>query len=141
MRMIEAEIHEILLDIVHDAHDYEEQAQIVATATSIFENSRDHLSEKQIKQASSNDKLREAMMIDSLFQAMGHLSEWHKTASRDIDDEDYTPSYIDGRGLTPEQITRAASKGVGFGSMDILNDSELDEFFGAPEGIEVDQYF
>ncbi|MFK4980142.1 hypothetical protein, partial [Klebsiella pneumoniae] len=33
------------------------------------------------------------------------------------------------------------SKGVGFGSMDILNDSELDEFFGAPEGIEVDQYF
>ncbi|MEI5579593.1 hypothetical protein, partial [Streptomyces brasiliscabiei] len=72
--MIEAEIHEILLDIVPDAHDYEEQAQIVATATSIFENSRDHLSEKQIKQASSNDKLREAMMIDSLFQAMGHLS-------------------------------------------------------------------
>lgn len=149
MRMIEAEIHDILLEIASDAHDYEEQAQIVATAADIFRQSEAQFNQKMMKKASSAtpEKLKEALIVDALFQAMGHLSDWHKTASiEDYEaDAEYNMTYVDGRGLDPEQITRKAAKTVvgqgQFGSMSILNDEELDEFFGAPKGFEADEYF
>ena len=142
--MIEAEIHDILLDIAPDTHDLDEQAQIVAIATSIFHKSESQFNQRMAKKMSNSspEKIKEARIVDSLFQAMGRLADWQNEVEEDNEYE-YNMTYVDGRGLDPDQIVRKAAHtvvGQNFGSMDILNDSELDEFFGQPKGFYADEY-
>lgn len=120
MREIEARLHDMLLEIAPDLYDEGEQARIIAEASAIFGRTERRASR------SSGDMVRESQMMDSILQAIGHLPDW----------EDEGPEYIDGRGMTPEQIVRAAARGGGYVpdlGVDILNDGDLDVFYGEPD--------
>ena len=139
MRIIESEIHDILLDIAPD-HDYDDQARIVAVATALFSDNSERFNKKIAgKNAAQNpEKVKEAQIVDSIFQAMKRIAEWSEVAEEDTD---YTETFVDGRGLDPTQIVNRAAAtvmrkytGHNFGDMDVLNDSDLDEFFGEGGG-------
>jgi hypothetical protein len=120
MREIEARLHDMLLEIAPDLYDEGEQARIIAEASAIFGRSERKASR------GSNEMVRESRMMDSILQAIGHLPDW------DSDE----PSYIDGRGMTPDQIVKAASRSGGYKpdlGLDILNDGDLDVFYGEPD--------
>ena len=142
MRTIESDIHDILLDIAPDAHDLEDQARIVATAAVIFEKAESSFRKKTAgKDATHNpEKVREAQIVDAIFQAMNRLADWHSAS--DIEEAEYTETFVDARGLDPMQIVhKAANTVIGFrySGMDIDND--LDDLFGEPAGLDPNKYF
>lgn len=110
MLNIEAKLHEMLLEVA-PYYNEGEQAQIVAYASSLFDGME--------RQAST--RAAESQMMDAMLQAIGHLRDWS-----DID----APDFIDGRGLTAEQIIRSAGRAIPETGFDIINEDDLDVFFG-----------
>ena len=140
MRTIESELHDVLLDIAPDMHDYDEQAIIVAEASIIFERVAAKANKTASRRADAA-KVHEAHRMDALLQAMGRLADWS-------DPDDNTSATMDAYGLEPEQIVHRASQSSshrystkGFGAnMDIVGD-DLDIFMGQKlDGNEVDEY-
>lgn len=113
MLNIEAKLHEMLLEVAPYYNDAE-QAQIVAYASSLFDGME--------RQASTN--AAESQMMDAMLQAIGHLRDWS-----DVDSCDF----IDGRGLTAEQIVRSAGRSMPDMGFDIINEDDLDVFFGGSD--------
>lgn len=109
---VDRDLHKLLIEIAPGLYSPEEESKIVAVASNIFHNST-----TTIKQASLN-KIKIAKMTDSLLQAMGELNDWQE------------PVYIDGRGLSPEQIIRKAANGS---QMELVNDSDVLSFLDVPE--------
>ena len=110
MLNIEAKLHEMLLEVA-PYYNEAEQAQIVAYASSLFDGME--------RNASVN--AAESQMMDAMLQAIGHLRDWS-----DVDSYDF----IDGRGLTAEQIIRSAGRSMPDMGFDIINEEDLDVFFG-----------
>ena len=90
-----------------------EQAQIVAYASSLFDGMERHAS----------TRAAESQMMDAMLQAIGHLRDWS-----DVDNDGC--DFIDGRGMTAEQIIRSASRSLPETGFDIINEADLDVFFG-----------
>lgn len=112
MQNTEAQMHSLLEDIAKDVHNQEDQAKIIAIATSIYE-----LTNRQKRLArKDNAKIAEAQMTDALLRAMGTVNSWE-----DQDD------YIDGRGLSNTQVLYRVSQSnkPKWGMMDILNPNVL----------------
>lgn len=112
MQNTEAQMHSLLEDIAKDVHNQEEQAKIIAIATSIYESTN-----RQKRLARKNDvKIVEAQMTDALLRAMGTVNSW--------DDED---NYIDGRGLSHNQVLHrvAQTNKPKWGMMEVLNPDVL----------------
>lgn len=120
MHELEAELHQVLLDLAPDTHE-EEQARIVAEASLIYT----HLSKSGKREVEA--RVHEARLADALLQAMGQLEDW------DFED---APTYIDGRGLSPEEIVQQASRAFGgryaASNFDALDD-EMDIFLDPPK--------
>jgi len=137
MRPLESELHQVLEETAPDAYAIEDQARIVATAAAIYRRIERTASKKSGKL--DPNKIHEARMIDSLLQAMGALEDWS-------DSQNYTENYIDGRGLSVNQILSRASHTLAGNryakdfSMDILNDDELDKILN-PKYSEDDNYY
>lgn len=110
MLNIEAKLHNMLLEVA-PYYNEAEQAQIVAYASSLFDGMERH--------AATN--AAESQMMDAMLQAIGHLRDWS-----DID-------FIDGRGMTAEQIVRSAARSITEQGLDIINEGDLDVFFGNPD--------
>lgn len=118
MHELEAELHQVLLDLAPDTHD-EEQARIVAEASLIYS----HLSKTGKREAAV--RVHEARLADALLQAMGQLDDW---------DYSDTPQFIDGRGLSPDEIVQQACKTFGgrFASNFDAIDEDIDVFLDPP---------
>ena len=129
MRPIEADLHQMLEEIVPNSSS-EEQARIVAEAAAIFEREAQRHSTLKTARRTDVDMVRESMMADALLQAIGVMDDWGQTRNSD----DYTPAFVDGRGLGNRAIIsqvsgmhfRGAASDV-WGEMDILNE-DLDQF-------------
>jgi hypothetical protein len=108
MQHIEAQMHSLLEEIAKDVHNQEEQAKIIAVATSIYES---HNRQKRLARK-ENPKIAEAHMTDALLNAMGTVNSWE-------DDNDY----IDGRGLSHNQVLHrvAQTNKPKWGMMEVLN--------------------
>ncbi len=119
MHELEAELHQVLLDLAPDTHD-EEHARIVAVASFIY----GHLSKNGVRESQAH--VHESRLADSLLQAMEQLDDW---------DYEESPGYIDGRGLSPEEIVHEASKMFGgryaSSKFDAIDD-DIDVFLDAP---------
>lgn len=117
MRTIEAQIHDILLDLLPEHYSNLNQAKIVAEATSIFLQTNG----SNIKVASKS----ESGMMKALWTALATLS-----LDEDFDEE---PDYVDGYGLDPSQIVRSAENSfkrknnfkMSKIAMEIINDDDL----------------
>lgn len=121
MHNLESDLHVILDDIALDIHSYEEQAKIIAYASSI-------LSKKfnQVRLAKTDSKTIEANMTEAILVAMKSLTSWD-------DDEDDT-EIVDGRGLTVSQLVRkVANTKPSWGKMDILDPDVLEDVFSYDE--------
>jgi hypothetical protein len=128
MRPIEAELHQMLEEIVPNSSS-EEQARIVAEAAAIFEREAQRQSANKTAKRIDVDMARESMMADALLQAIGAMEDWSQTH-----DDDYAPAFVDGRGLSNRAIISRVSgmhiRGAAsdlWGNMDILN-KDLDQF-------------
>ncbi len=113
MHELEAELHQVLLDLAPDTHE-DEQARVVAEASLIYS----HLSKSGKREVEA--RVHEARLADALLQAMGQLDDWDYEA----------PQYIDGRGLSPDEIVSQASRSIGgryAASFDAI-DEDLDVF-------------
>lgn len=122
MRGIEAELHQMLLDIAPGYSD-EEQAIIVAEASSIFARQERTASKRVAVQ-------RESRMMDAVLAALKQMQDW---------EEESDTTYIDGRGRSADQIVRSAGKfkrGTPDLGLDILNDDDMDVFFFEPDSRE-----
>lgn len=120
MRNIEAQLHDILLDLFPDQYNNQNQAKIVAEAADIFQNNK--------SKRTSSTANGETSYVRALWAAMASLG---------IDEEydEYEDNYVDGVGLNPEQIIRSAvNKNNKYNlklrkmSMEILNDDDVDIF-------------
>jgi hypothetical protein len=121
MHNLESDLHVILDDIAPDIHSYEEQAKIIAYASSI-------LSKKynQVRFAKTDSRTIEASMTDAILIAMRSISSWD-------DDEDDT-DFVDGRGLSASQLVRkVANTKLPWGKMDILDPDALENVFSFEE--------
>ncbi len=136
MSQIEKELHEVLLEIAPDSHDYDEQAIIVAEASEIYRCAAAKASARKARASKDEEKIHEARMMDALLQAIGHMANW-------TDEDGDETSVIDGAGLDPDQIVHRASTRApsyrystkGFGSnFDILDESDLDYFLNPVGG-------
>ena len=116
---IETKIHNILLDIDHTNHDYEDQAVIIAEATGIY------MQRKSARTASKIDpRMEESEIIDCILQAMTDSSNNEvKYASIDLDSSD------DGEINYEDVLKSLRFCSKGFGDMDILNEDDVDVFF------------
>ncbi len=94
MRTIEAQIHDILLDLLPEQYSQLSQAKIVAEATSIYAQT---VKSSNVKTASK----AESGMMKALWTALASLS-------LEEDYEDDAVDYLDGVGLDPSQIVRSA---------------------------------
>jgi len=122
MRTIEAQLHDILLDLVPDQYSAISQAKIVAEAADIYYKAN------KANTRTSAAKRGETGLVKALWTALASLSL----------EEDYEydePSYVDGFGMDPNQIVRSAvskSNKVNFKmskkAMEILNDEDLSVF-------------
>ena len=129
MRPIEAELHQMLEEIVPNSSS-EEQARIVAEAAAIFECESERQSNQKTAKRTNSDMVRESMMADALLRAIGVMGDWGQSRN----DEEYTPAFVDGRGMGNRAIISQVS-GIHFrgaandvwGDMDILNE-DLDQF-------------
>lgn len=124
MHELESELHQVLLDLAPDTHE-EEQARIVAEASSIYSS----LSKSWKREAEV--RVHEARLADALLQAMGQLDDWDYDA----------PQYIDGQGLSAEQIVQQASRNFGgryAASFDTIDDDI--QAFLTPPSQDADNY-
>jgi cell division protein FtsL len=115
MQNLEAQLHTLLEEIAPEAHNYDETAKIIATASAII--NKKHSSRKLIKTSS---RQVEAFLTDALLQSMSVLETW---------EDDYSNGYVDGRGLSASQLIQrvATSAKSNWGHMDILNPDGLKE--------------
>jgi hypothetical protein len=134
MRPIEAELHQMLEEIVPNSSS-EEQARIVAEAAAIFEREAQRQSKQKTAKRMNADMVRDSMMADALLQAIGAMDDWGQSRNED----EYAPAFVDGRGLGSRAIIsqvsgmhfRGAASDV-WGDMDILNE-DLDQFLDDDE--------
>ena len=121
MHNLESDLHVILDDIALDIHSYEEQAKIIAYASSILSKRFN-----QVRLAKTDSKTIEANMTEAILVAMKSLTNWD-------DDEDDT-EIVDGRGLTVSQLVRkVANTKPSWGKMDILDPDVLEDVFSYDE--------
>ena len=121
MHNLESDLHVILDDIALDIHSYEEQAKIIAYASSILSKRFN-----QVRLAKTDSKTIEANMTEAILVAMKSLTSWD-------DDEDDT-EIVDGRGLTVSQLVRkVANTKPSWGKMDILDPDVLEDVFSYDE--------
>ena len=121
MHNLESDLHVILDDIALDIHSYEEQAKIIAYASSILSKRFN-----QVRLAKTDSKTIEANMTEAILVAMKSLTNWD-------DDEDET-EIVDGRGLTVSQLVRkVANTKPSWGKMDILDPDVLEDVFSYDE--------
>ena len=121
MHNLESDLHVILDDIALDIHSYEEQAKIIAYASSILSKRFN-----QVRLAKTDSKTIEANMTEAILVAMKSLTSWD-------DDEDET-EIVDGRGLTVSQLVRkVANTKPSWGKMDILDPDVLEDVFSYDE--------
>lgn len=122
MRTIEAQIHDILLDLLPDQYSQLSQAKIVAESASIY---AQNIKGNNIKTASK----AESSMMKALWTALASLS-------LEEDYEDDAVDYVDGVGLDPSQIVRSACHSyknkntvkMSKIAMEIINDEDLSVF-------------
>ena len=114
MQTIEAQMHNLLEEIAPEAHSPEEQAKIIAQASSIYK--KIFTNRRFAKRA--DQKIIESHMTDAILQAMGSLNNWV---------EEYTEPFIDGAGLTNRQVISrvSTSSKPKWGTMDVLNPEVL----------------
>jgi hypothetical protein len=115
MHNIESEFHSLLEEIAPNAHSTDEQARIIAEASSIYSK----ISSRRIAKR-NNPRLVEAQMTEAILQAMGSVSKW---------DENYDLPFVDAHGLSTNQILRQASKTsiTNWGTNKVLNPDLLKE--------------
>jgi hypothetical protein len=120
MRTIEAQLHDLLLDLVPDQYSLTSQAKIIAEATSVFE------SKQSVKTASRT----ESGLIKALWTALASLQLEEDYEYNSID-------FVDGIGLDPGQIVRSACHSIKTNNkikmsklaMEIINNDDLEVFF------------
>ena len=115
MHNIESEFHSLLEEIAPNAHSTDEQARIIAEASSIYSK----ISSRRIAKR-NNPRLVEAQMTEAILQAMGSVSKW---------DDNYDLPFVDAHGLSTNQILRQASKTsiTNWGTNKVLNPDLLKE--------------
>ena len=122
MRTIEAQIHDILLDLLPEQYSQLSQAKIVAEAASIYAQTAKSSNVKTASKAESG-------MMKALWTALASLS-------LEEDYEDDSVDYLDGVGLDPSQIVRSACHSyknknnvkMSKIAMEIINDEDLSVF-------------
>lgn len=146
-RMLEAELHDVLLDISADALDTDEQAKIIAQAAHVFRLAEGKTLKRQAKSKAGADQIREAAIMDALMQAMNRVADFN------ADDDDFDGMLLDADSLDPSQIVRQVECGkrtfssfsvanAGYGkNLDVVDDDSLD-FLLHPnlEGHSADDY-
>jgi len=121
MHNLESDLHVILDDIAPDIHSFEEQAKIIAYASSILSKRFN-----QVRLAKTDSKTIEANMTEAILVAMKSLTNW--------DDDDDESEFIDGRGLSASQLVRkVANTKPPWGKMDILDPDVLEDVFSFDE--------
>jgi len=121
MHNLESELHVILDDIALDIHSFEEQAKIIAYASSILSKRFN-----QVRLAKTDSKTIEANMTEAILVAMKSLTSW--------DDDDDETEIVDGRGLSVSQLVRkVANTKPSWGKMDILDPDVLEDVFSYDE--------
>lgn len=116
MREVEAKLHELLESIAGDVYGSEDLARIVAVASARCERVA---------------AVRESQMMEALFDAMENLGDWEDEPA----DRFGYAGFLDGRGMTAQQILKAAASRTDpipdFG-VDVmgLEDGDLDVFLG-----------
>jgi hypothetical protein len=121
MHNLESDLHVILDDIAPDIHSFEEQAKIIAYASSILSKRFN-----QVRLAKTDSKTIEANMTEAILVAMKSLTSW--------DDDDDESEFIDGRGLSASQLVRkVANTKPPWGKMDILDPDVLEDVFSFDE--------
>ncbi len=121
MHNLESDLHVILDDIAPDIHSFEEQAKIIAYASSILSKRFN-----QVRLAKTDSKTIEANMTEAILVAMKSLTSW--------DDDDDESDIIDGRGLSASQLVRkVANTKPPWGKMDILDPDVLEDVFSYDE--------
>jgi hypothetical protein len=121
MHNLESDLHVILDDIALDIHSFEEQAKIIAYASSILSKRFN-----QVRLAKTDSKTIEANMTEAILVAMKSLASW--------DDDDDETEIVDGRGLSVSQLVRkVANTKPSWGKMDILDPDVLEDVFSYDE--------
>ena len=121
MHNLESDLHVILDDIALDIHSFEEQAKIIAYASSILSKRFN-----QVRLAKTDSKTIEANMTEAILVAMKSLTSW--------DDDDDETEIVDGRGLSVSQLVRkVANTKPTWGKMDILDPDVLEDVFSYDE--------
>lgn len=121
MHNLESDLHVILDDIAPDIHSFEEQAKIIAYASSILSKRFN-----QVRLAKTDSKTIEANMTEAILVAMKSLTSW--------DDDDDESDIIDGRGLSASQLVRkVANTKPPWGKMDIIDPDVLEDVFSFDE--------
>lgn len=125
MHNLEAQLHTLLEDIAPTAHNLDEQAKIIALASSVLTHKNGAR-----RLAKVDYRVLEAKMTDAILVAMASLS------SEDYEDE----NYFDARGLSSSQLIKrvANSSKPSWGQMDVLNPDLIDETFSFEEDDEPD---
>ena len=121
MHNLESGLHIILDDIAPNIHSLEEQAKIIALASSIINKKFN-----SVRLSKTDSKTVEAQMTEAILISMSSLSNW--------DDEDDDNDFIDGRGLSANQLVRkVANTKPSWGKMDIIDPDVLDDVFSFEE--------
>ena len=115
MQTTEEQMHFLLDELAPNVHTNNEQAKIIAFASSIYYK---NFASKRIARK-IDIREAEAHMTDAILQAMGQLNNWH--------DEYDNNGYFESQGLTNKQIiNRISQKEPKWGRMDILDPDVLD---------------
>lgn len=114
MQDIEIKFHELLKDISGETYSSDEQAKIVAHASSLFLNK---FKNKRLANKMAS-KILEAHMNDAVLKAMSSLDQW----------DGYSEEFIDCYGLSSHQTLRKVAQSTKnkWGNMEILNPDMLD---------------
>lgn len=121
MHNLESDLHVILDDIAPDIHSYEEQAKIIAYASSILNKKFN-----QVRFAKTDSKTIEANMTEAILIAMKSISSW--------DDDDDESDYVDGRGLSVSQVVRKVANTKSYwDKMHIIDPDVLEDVFSFDE--------
>jgi hypothetical protein len=124
MRMIEAELHQMLLDSFPGMCDADAQAHIVAEAAAALDAGR-----RQAKLASAKAVAdEEEAMATAILHAMERIAQTSLL-------EDDEQNHLDASGMSPEQVIRAAARmdGKAWGDMCLVNDADLDAILGTED--------
>jgi hypothetical protein len=114
MQTTEEQMHLLLDELAPNVHTNNEQAKIIAFASSIYYK---NFASKRIARK-IDIREAEAHMTDAILQAMGQLNNWH--------DEYENNEYFESQGLTNKQIiNRISQKEPKWGKMDILDPDVL----------------